>query len=113
MLWDRRCPDGGWNYGNRRVMGVDMSSFPETTALAILALRRSPRIDARQCAALLNAQMKAAQGRLARAWLTIALKAYGMTAPVLRETSVGEDVIVAALEAIAAGDGAFSIAGEA
>ncbi|HXI42016.1 MAG TPA: prenyltransferase/squalene oxidase repeat-containing protein, partial [Bryobacteraceae bacterium] len=38
MLLDRRCRDGGWNYGNRRVLGADLPSYPETTALALMAL---------------------------------------------------------------------------
>jgi hypothetical protein len=38
MLLNRRCKDGGWNYGNRRVLETDLESFPETTAAALLAL---------------------------------------------------------------------------
>ena len=39
MIVDRECPGGGWNYGNSRVLGVDMEPFPDTTALALLALQ--------------------------------------------------------------------------
>src|SRR5579863_3560749 len=45
MLLDRRCSDGGWNYGNRRVLGVDLPSYPETTALALMALAGNDSID--------------------------------------------------------------------
>lgn len=38
VLLDRICPDGGWNYGNLRVLGEDLWSYPDTTALALLAL---------------------------------------------------------------------------
>lgn len=38
MLLDRACPDGGWNYGNKRVLEVDLHPYPDTTALALLGL---------------------------------------------------------------------------
>ncbi|MGH9721297.1 MAG: prenyltransferase/squalene oxidase repeat-containing protein, partial [Bryobacteraceae bacterium] len=38
MILDRRCSDGGWNYGNRRVLGHDLPSYPETTAIALYGL---------------------------------------------------------------------------
>jgi hypothetical protein len=54
LLWDRICVDGGWNYGNRRALGVALHPFPDTTAIALLALQHSTRKDglARGCAAL-------------------------------------------------------------
>ena len=39
MLLQRTCPDGGWNYGNGSVLGEALWAFPDTTALALLALR--------------------------------------------------------------------------
>ena len=42
MLADRACPNGGWNYGNSRVLGEDLWPYPDTTALALLALRNGP-----------------------------------------------------------------------
>ncbi|MGC8759778.1 MAG: hypothetical protein ACP5VC_07445 [Bryobacteraceae bacterium] len=38
LILDRQCRDGGWNYGNKRVLGQDLESFPETTALALIGL---------------------------------------------------------------------------
>ncbi|MGH7500897.1 MAG: hypothetical protein ACREL7_03985 [Longimicrobiales bacterium] len=48
MLLDRACPGGGWNYGNKRVLEVDLEPYPDTTALALLALRgrEDPEIEA-------------------------------------------------------------------
>lgn len=43
LLWDRMCVDGGWNYGNRRVLGEVLLPFPDTTAFALLALQGSSR----------------------------------------------------------------------
>lgn len=42
MILDRTCEDGGWNYGNSRVLGEELWSYPDTTALALLALRDGP-----------------------------------------------------------------------
>ena len=38
-LLDRVCTGGGWNYGNSWVLGEDLWPYPDTTALALLALR--------------------------------------------------------------------------
>jgi hypothetical protein len=38
MIIDRTCPGGGWNYGNKKVLGVDMEPYPDSTAVALLAL---------------------------------------------------------------------------
>jgi len=40
MLLDRECVGGGWNYGNRVVLGEDLPPFAQTTAIAMLALQR-------------------------------------------------------------------------
>jgi hypothetical protein len=54
LLWDRVCVEGGWNYGNRRVLGEALDPYPDTTALVLMALQGSPRRDdlARSFAAL-------------------------------------------------------------
>ena len=50
MLYDRACPNGGWNAGNGVVDGVALLPRLEPTAIALLALRglspRSPLIAA-------------------------------------------------------------------
>lgn len=43
MLLDRMCAGGGWNYGNSRVLDEDLEPFPDTTALALMALQDSAR----------------------------------------------------------------------
>jgi hypothetical protein len=45
MLADRMCIGGGWNYGNKRVMGVELPPYPDTTALALIALHDIPSAD--------------------------------------------------------------------
>jgi hypothetical protein len=49
MILDRACPGGGWNMGNKRILDVDMEPYPDTTALALLALsalgESAPQVD--------------------------------------------------------------------
>lgn len=46
LLIDRQSPDGGWNYGNKRVLGVDLPGYPDTTAWALLGLSVAIRANA-------------------------------------------------------------------
>ena len=43
LLLDRQAPDGGWNYGNVRVLDYELPSFLDTTGWALLALERARR----------------------------------------------------------------------
>jgi hypothetical protein len=43
LLWNRMCVGGGWNYGNRRVLGESIPPYPDTTALVLIALQGSDR----------------------------------------------------------------------
>jgi hypothetical protein len=40
MVYNRMCPDGGWNYGNAQVLGEGLHPYPLTTALALIALQQ-------------------------------------------------------------------------
>jgi hypothetical protein len=39
LLADRMCRGGGWNYGNKAVLGYDLEPYPDTTAFALIALQ--------------------------------------------------------------------------
>lgn len=39
MILDRSCVGGGWNYGNSRVYDEELWPYPDTTALALMALQ--------------------------------------------------------------------------
>ncbi len=100
MLIERRCRDGGWNYGNRKVYGIDLLCYPETTAMALIGLKGlavpglAPSL---QLAARLRADSRS---QLARAWLTIALQCHGL--PIANEEAdLAPDVMVTALQLIA------------
>jgi len=46
MLVDRVCEGGGWNYGNSVVLDDVLWPYPDTTALALLALADRPDLEA-------------------------------------------------------------------
>lgn len=49
LLLDRTIPEGGWNYGNKRVLRNTLRPFPATTGIALAALAGEPpdsRIEA-------------------------------------------------------------------
>ncbi|MDQ6676329.1 MAG: terpene cyclase/mutase family protein [Acidobacteriota bacterium] len=101
LLLDRRCRDGGWNYGNRRVRGYDLPGYPETTALALLALTAcgEPNMEGMITRAK-SFYNEPGASNLARAWLSIALRAAGHPVE-LEETRRGTGIMTAALETIA------------
>ncbi len=85
MLFDRICPNGGWNAGNGVVYGEPMTPHLDATALALLALRSEP------ANALVSASLdwlqQCAQTCFAPwslSWAILALDAYGLrTEPLL------------------------------
>ena len=85
LLWDRACVGGGWNYGNRRVLGEALAPFPDTTALALLALQGSARADglAEGCATL-GALLDERASCLALALGALALELHARDAGALR-----------------------------
>jgi hypothetical protein len=44
LLVDRVCKGGGWNYGNSSVYDEELWPYPDTTALALLALQDRPEL---------------------------------------------------------------------
>ncbi len=101
MILDRKCSDGGWNSGAPRSLHIDLVSYPETTALALLGLQGQPR---QNVAAPLAVAMKFAAEThlpLAQAWLAICLRNWGVDFQ--SADSVGEatgDVLITALQAL-------------
>jgi hypothetical protein len=102
MLLDRRCRDGGWNFGNRRVLGADLPSYPETTALALMALNGHAAV---RWGAALDGVARAWQktrSPLARAWLSSCLLMYRGMRPEAADGDVraANDLLVTAIEGI-------------
>jgi hypothetical protein len=79
MLLDRACVDGGWNYGNRRVLGADLDPYPDTTGLALLALQDRPRDTAAIQSGLraLDRMLQANDSGLALSLAILCGRAYG------------------------------------
>jgi hypothetical protein len=76
MLIERRCRDGGWNYGNRRVLGADLPSYPETTALALMALNGHASVNWGVSLDRVERMWRETRSPLARAWLGACLLQY-------------------------------------
>ncbi len=86
MLYDRICPEGGWNAGNGLVYGSPLAPHPDATAVALLSLLREPLND------FINASIdwleRRAQTCLAPwslAWTILALDAYGRSTGLLTD----------------------------
>lgn len=108
MILRRRCGDGGWNYGSRAALGIDLPSYPETTALALLGLQGNREADL--AAPLRHAfhLWQNSRSRWSRAWLAISLRAFGTDLP--REPAdqpVARDLVLNSLEILAAPEGGF------
>jgi hypothetical protein len=77
FLLGRACDEGGWNYGSSHPLGYPSLAYPETTGLALAALRgvRSPQVGR----ALVAAQRFFAECRSADAlnWLRFGLRVHG------------------------------------
>jgi hypothetical protein len=77
FLMERMCVSGGWNHGSTKVYGIDGLPYPETTGVALAAIRgmRGPATDR----AIATAQRFLTECRSADAlnWLRLGLLAHG------------------------------------
>jgi hypothetical protein len=105
QLLDVRCRDGGWNYGSRAVLGLDLPSYPETTALALVGLQGHS--DLGKSIELAGRMVRETPSPLARVWLTIALRAHGAEAPALPDRAPAPDLMLTALEALSSSGGNY------
>jgi len=77
FLLTRICKEGGWNYGSARPLGYDSNPYPETTGMALAALRgvRTPAVEQAMGTALrFLGECRSADGLN---WLEIGLAAQG------------------------------------
>jgi hypothetical protein len=93
QILDVRCQDGGWNYGNRMVWDVNLPSYPETTALALVGLQG--RAEAAPAIEGAGKLVGSTQSPLANAWLTIALRLHGKDAADLTNEWTPDNMITA------------------
>jgi len=78
MIYDRMCDNGGWNYGNSSVYGQRLWPYPDTTAVALIALqdnraRRENQLSLRA----LTEMTQSTESGLALSLTAICLSLYG------------------------------------
>lgn len=82
LILDRAIPEGGWNYGNNRVLGNVLRPFPAQTGLSLLALAgevSNTRIVA--AIAYLSAELNRIRSPMSLAWGLLGLSAWGARPP--------------------------------
>jgi hypothetical protein len=77
FLLSRMCADGGWNHGSSKALGRDGDSYPETTGIALFALRgiKSAQIERSKAAA--RSHLASCRNAEGVAWLRMALAVHG------------------------------------
>jgi hypothetical protein len=111
---------GGWNYGNREVLGEDLPPYAQTTAAALIGLQASaPGLTDRGLTALRTLWRQERTGGLSLAMATVALRlhadpdaeeAESTLAANLTSTAFLGDVVTTAWAAIATGPGLDRVA---
>ena len=110
MVLSRRCSDGGWNAGTPISQSYDLRSNPESTGLALLGLQGRDPKEFSGALDLAKAMHQTTRSSLARAWLSIALRAHGRNpAPQSDDSTASTDIMLAALEALGHPDGNYAL----
>jgi hypothetical protein len=101
FLLAHACQDGGWNHGGAKPLGQDAQSYPETTGLALLALRGMDR--SKVARGIDRARQLAAACRFPEgtSWLKMGLAAHGETAGITFSEGKARTVRDLCLEAVA------------
>lgn len=79
LLYDRMCEGGGWNYGNSQVLGVSLPPYPDTTAVALIALHDRRSEDANRLSLrALEKMLGEVHSGLALGWSILCFAMYGL-----------------------------------
>jgi hypothetical protein len=115
LIYDRMCENGGWNYGNSRVLGEALWPYPDVTAVALIALQEQAANEANRKSLLaLQSMMRETASGIALGWGILCLRLYGedvqewqeiLSASFKKTRFLGETKPVA-LAVLALGDGA-------
>lgn len=90
MLVDRACVGGGWNYGNTRVLGEVLPPYPDTTAVALLALAdRADLPEVSEGLEALGRMLEQNDSILSLGLGTLAFRVHGRDTAALRERLAG------------------------
>jgi hypothetical protein len=77
FLLGRQCADGGWNHGSNRALGRDGDSYPETTGIALLALRGIESAQLAKAKGAARRHFSACRTAEGIAWLRMGMAAHG------------------------------------
>jgi len=78
LLYDRMCNGGGWNYGNVRTLGEELLPYPDTTAVALIALQdHQTEVANQQSLQTLRQMLERVQSGLALSWALLCFSLYG------------------------------------
>jgi hypothetical protein len=77
LIYDRMCENGGWNYGNSRVLGEALWPYPDVTAVALIALQDQAMSETNQKSLRsLDAMLREAGSGTALGWGILCLTLY-------------------------------------
>ena len=94
LLRDRECRSGGWNYGNRIVLGEELPPFAETTAVALIGLRDlDDELEARGLDALRRLSRIESSGGLSLATALAAFRIHGSNEDAQRTRGALTDLV--------------------
>jgi hypothetical protein len=112
VLADRECVGGGWNYGNREVLGVELPPYVHMTAIALLASQATLPEQRLRGTTFLSMAWSSEPGGLSLALTLAAFRMLGVGDPDAVEARLGRefhahgflgDVVTTAWAAIATG----------
>jgi len=77
FLLNRMCKGGGWNHGSVRALGYESDAYPETTGMALAALRGLHGQETEQSLQLAQRMLRECRSADAMNWLRLGLAAHG------------------------------------
>jgi hypothetical protein len=77
FLLCRMCEGGGWNHGSARPLGYDSDPYPETTGMALAALRGETAPQVGQALGVARRFLAECRSADALNWLRLGLLAHG------------------------------------
>ena len=77
FLLRRMCQGGGWNHGSVRALGYESIPYPETTGMALAALRGVPASETQHALDVATRFLAECRSADALNWLRIGLMAHG------------------------------------
>jgi len=103
MLLARRCADGGWNYGSPRALGIELASYPETTATALLGLQNHPDPAIQQSLDNAQSALKEERAPQGRVRIELALRVHGRKLEASSVETAAAGTMLLALQALVSG----------